>query len=133
MRSVLAAVGMYLMAAGSAQALCAGLGGAGFGFEGCRQALGEDAETILYCAKPFPYRDPAALEEFRRVNSQIARCLGQPVAGSEDQRVNHPDSYDLRRYRIEGGEVSVSLKDKGGSGQSIVFLRLSGRAADAAN
>ena len=40
--------------------------------------------------------------------------------------VNHPDSYDLRQYAWEGGVVSLSLKDKGALGATMVFLRMQG-------
>ena len=54
--------------------------------------------------------------------SGIARCEPGGPAGP-DARVNHPDSYDLREWIADSGTWSVSVKDKGALGQTLVFLR----------
>lgn len=115
--------------AGQAQAGCRaleawGTGAAPFGFETCGTGLGEGGAAFRYCMKPFAYRDPAAAAEFARLNGEIAACLGQQVAAGADALVNHPDSYDLRRYETRTGTVSLSLKDKGALGQTLIFLRV---------
>ena len=89
----------------------------------CDQALSEDGSVQVFCYWGFPLRDPAAIDTADRFARDILRCL--PGAGPlpADSGVNHPDSYDLRRFRRDAVIISVSVKDKTALNRTLVFLR----------
>ncbi|WP_299732879.1 hypothetical protein [uncultured Tateyamaria sp.] len=74
------------------------------------------------CRWPFDYRVQAATDAFTRLLDATAQCLN--TEGVSDQGVNHPDSYDLRTFDTDTGQVSVSIKDKGALQQTFIFLRV---------
>jgi hypothetical protein len=74
------------------------------------------------CRWTFAFRDPSATAFAKSLWSEVTTCrTGQP--GSDDQSVNHPDSYDLLEWRTASGVYHVSVKDKGALAQTFVFLR----------
>ena len=89
----------------------------------CGSSLAISGAKSVHCAWPFAYRAAAALDGFDQLVEQVEGCLGGSGDGIGDQSVNHPDSYDLREFKIEGGSVAVSLKDKGALQQTYIFLR----------
>lgn len=88
----------------------------------CRTFLAQSGKTGVSCHWEHPFRDDAAKTMAERVWSEIMLCEPGGPAGP-DLRVNHPDSYDLREWIGEGGTWSVSVKDKGALGQTLVFLK----------
>ncbi|AEI92607.1 hypothetical protein RLO149_c005790 [Roseobacter litoralis Och 149] len=78
-----------------------------------------------HCYWSFPYRSAASTQSFDAVVQRVADCANAQVY-SKENTVNHPDTYDLRRFTIAGKIVDVSLKDKAALQQTIVFLRISG-------
>ena len=76
------------------------------------------------CRWSYPYRDVLALHAFEDLLAMVTQCTDEEIVEDEAQ-VNHPDSYDLRQFRLGESVVSLSLKDKGALGQSLVFLRAS--------
>ena len=81
------------------------------------------AKTYL-CRWTFPYRASVATRVFEDMDRDIGQCFENAVALPADKIVNHPDSYDLRRYRIENMMIAVSLKDKAALDRTLMFLRL---------
>ena len=49
--------------------------------------------------------------------------LRNRTAATTDAAVNHPDSYDALAWEAPGARISLSLKDKGGEGRTLIFLR----------
>ncbi|MFK7838361.1 MAG: hypothetical protein AB8B60_19300 [Sulfitobacter sp.] len=84
------------------------------------RTLGQGASNNCYWS--FGLRDEAAGAAFEAVSQLVAACADAPMT-IEGASVNHPDSFDQITGRIGGKAVSVSLKDKGGLGQTVVFLR----------
>jgi len=62
------------------------------------------------------------LPRFEAIWSALTACRPGAAQGG-DQPVNHPDSYDLRQWRADQGVYAVSVKDKGASNRTLVFLR----------
>lgn len=85
--------------------------------------LGGGAQTSCYWV--YAYRAPEAEARLEGLRSGIEACLGAEAAQPEDTQVNHPDSFTLHRYEGQGIRVALSLKDKAGLGQSLIFLSLS--------
>lgn len=77
-----------------------------------------------YCYWAFAYRSDTAGEVFERIVEQVQTCPAASTPTQADRGVNHPDSYDLRRFDLGDQTVSVSLKDKGGLQKTLVFLRV---------
>ncbi|WP_135505534.1 hypothetical protein [Roseovarius aestuariivivens] len=73
------------------------------------------------CMWRFGYRDQAAHDRFERLGALLELCLGRELA--LDDSVNHPDSYQLRRFQIDDATVFLSIKDKASLRQTLVFLR----------
>jgi len=89
----------------------------------CGTSLALSGARSVHCAWPFAYRAQAATQTFVQVSELLSRCLDADSPASDDQIVNHPDSYDLRVFVTDQVTVSVSLKDKGALQQTFVFLR----------
>ena len=63
------------------------------------------------------------------LSERIASCLKATADQNSDTRVNHPDSYDLNRWRVDGRTITLSVKDKAARGQTFVFLTITDPAA----
>ena len=88
----------------------------------CSTYLTTGAKTGVSCHWPFPLRDPAANEFAAQLWQEITTCRAGTALGP-DAQVNHPDSYDLREWSGPLGIHALSVKDKGGLGQTFVFFR----------
>ena len=84
------------------------------------KVLGEGTSTDCYWV--FDYRVEEAQRSFRNMVGDLSSCTDDGVR-TEAKGVNHPDSFAQVTGRIGGQEVSLSLKDKGASGQTLIFLR----------
>ncbi len=84
-------------------------------------------DSAYYCAWAFPYRAEIAAETFDQLALGIGECVGPHATVHGDQGVNHPDFYDVRRFRTEAADVSVSIKDKVALDATYVFVRVHGR------
>jgi hypothetical protein len=84
------------------------------------RTLGQGASDD--CHWSFAFRDAGARASFEALSDLVAACADAPLM-TQGARVNHPDSFDQATGRVKGRAVSVSLKDKGGLGQTLVFLR----------
>ncbi len=80
-----------------------------------------------HCGWEFPHRATRAYDTFDELVSRLNDCIGQQATLHEDQSVNHPDFYALRRFELQQADVSVSVKDKGALGSTFVFIRVQGR------
>jgi len=89
----------------------------------CTTFLTETGKTGASCYWVFGFRDPKA-RAFAADLSGTLRACRDGASLKEDQRVNHPDSYDLQSLRTSEGIYSISIKDKGALNQTFVFLRL---------
>lgn len=89
----------------------------------CATYLTKSAKTGTSCHWVFDFRDAKA-REFADTLSDVLVICRDAAAPQADQKVNHPDSYDLRSWRTSTGVYSVSLKDKGARNETLVFLRL---------
>ncbi len=78
------------------------------------------------CHWMFDYRAGAARESFRAMIADLAVCVDGDLT-KEAKGVNHPDSFDQVTGQLGGLPVSLSLKDKGGVGQTLIFLRVATR------
>jgi hypothetical protein len=90
----------------------------------CRTSLTLNGGKAMHCYWAFPYRSDAAKDVFVSVIAEVSECLGPDAIQSRDQRVNHPDAYDLRLFEVGGQEFAVSLKDKGALQQTLIFVRV---------
>lgn len=90
----------------------------------CRTSLSLSGLKDVNCHWVFPYRSEAAAEAFQTVVVATSACLGDGIVQSTDQRVNHPDAYDLRLFEVKDRVFAVSLKDKGALQQTLVFVRI---------
>jgi hypothetical protein len=90
----------------------------------CRQSVTLKGSKTGYCYWSFEFRAPQSVAAFNAVVDAMPGCLEGAAAGPQDQGVNHPNSYDLRRFRDASGQVSVSIKDKGELQKTFVFLRV---------
>ena len=94
----------------------------------CALALQLGGLRTMTCQWPFELRDAQARETFEQLAQGIETCTGTIVLLDQDQQVNHPDTYDLRKFEKESIAIDVSLKDKGALQQTFVFLRIDGAA-----
>ncbi len=74
------------------------------------------------CFWAFPFRSEAAKGSFRQLATDLQACATEPTR-TETATVNHPDSFDQITGRVSGVTLSLSLKDKGALGQTLVVLR----------
>lgn len=74
------------------------------------------------CYWRYDFRSDAARDAFRHWSDLLRACADGPVT-VEGAAVNHPDSFDQITAQVQGRAVSLSLKDKGALGQTLVFLR----------
>ena len=79
--------------------------------------------TGASCYWAFPFRSDAAVMFADGLWSDVLACRPGKVLGP-DAQVNHPDSYDLRARVTPDATYRVSIKDKGGLQQTLVFLRV---------
>ncbi len=86
-------------------------------------AKGTGGVTISYCAVAFDYRADDATAVFDRVATALAACMAEVTDTGAGQVVNHPDSFAQKQFAKGGVEWSLSLKDKGGLEQTLIFLR----------
>lgn len=90
----------------------------------CAISQDERGGKTHLCHWLFPYRDATATTAFEILDRDIRHCFKDAIALPADPAVNHPDSYQLRRYRRGPLVISASLKDKAALQQSLVFLRI---------
>ena len=81
------------------------------------------------CRWDFAYRDAAARSVFDAMSQRLGDCAGPDGIVTDDQPVNHPDTYDLRRFAFAGMDMALSLKDKAALDKSLIFLRVSAAEA----
>lgn len=86
------------------------------------KVLGGSVSTDCYWN--FDFRSDAARAFFEGQTNALRRCADNEVT-IEGATVNHPDSFDQFTAKIDGRDVSLSLKDKGALRQTLVFLRVS--------
>lgn len=91
----------------------------------CQQSRELSGATRQTCYWTFAYRAPEAEAAFEDWSNALLACYGSENAQLSDQPVNHPDSYILHRFKAETAEISLSLKDKAGLGQTLIFLQIS--------
>lgn len=75
----------------------------------------------MTCGWAFGYRSGVADKAFEDISDMVGDCAR--FRGTDPSTVSHPDSYSLRQYLIGSDMISVSLKDKAGLNQTMVFLR----------
>ncbi len=90
----------------------------------CSVSRDERGGKTYLCHWAFPYRDAAATTAFEALDQEVRQCFDDAVTLPTDLAVNHPDSYDLRRYQFGQAVISASLKDKAALSQSLIFLRI---------
>ncbi|MGC1498310.1 MAG: hypothetical protein WA790_21065 [Sulfitobacter sp.] len=89
----------------------------------CGRTLAMSGARSGHCAWAFPYRSTAAAQAFEDLSNLLAQCLEAPKSPKKKQTVNHPDSYEQRLFKSGQATVSLSLKDKGETQETYVFLR----------
>lgn len=90
--------------------------------ETCGTAQSETGKAEDFCAWRFEQSDPSAQTIFSNHVSALENCA---QALPSDQRVNHPDSYDLRVFTLDAQTISISLKEKFALSASYIFIRVS--------
>lgn len=95
---------------------------------GCALAQQQGGRQTYLCHWQFDYRDKAATDAFSQLDTAIQSCRGGLAPLPRDTAVNHPDSYDLHRYRHGNSIISLALKDKAELAQSLLFLRIDAMA-----
>lgn len=74
------------------------------------------------CFWRFDLRSSVARAHYARLSGQLSNCAEGDVTASE-KSVNHPDSFDQITGVLNGIELSLSLKDKGSLGLTLIVLR----------
>ena len=92
----------------------------------CATYLTKTAATGVSCHWEFPYRSDVAHRFFETVWANLQTCR-PGVLRETGNRVNHPDSYDLREWVAQSGVYAVSKKDKAAAERTLVFLRFEPR------
>ena len=87
--------------------------------QSARQTTGE----ALFCYAEHTFRSETATDMAQRIEADIAACFSAP-ARQPDTGVNHPDSYTARWFDVGDARISLSVKDKGALGKTLVFLRV---------
>lgn len=87
----------------------------------CIPYLAQNGANGTSCHWSFPLRERGAKELAADLWAEVQRCR-PGKAGDTDTPVNHPDSFDLLEWRANNAIYRVSVKDKGGLGQTLVFL-----------
>lgn len=93
------------------------------GADRCFTAMGLSGKTH-HCTWSYPFRAPEASAAFTATAAELEAC--QSGTATPDIGVNHPDTYTLLEFEVDGAGVTLSLKDKGALGQSLVFLGVVG-------
>ena len=93
------------------------------GAESCAMSTDEAGNRSFFCQWSFFYRAEGAAAVHDMLDRMIPVCVKGTKPLPADTGVNHPDSYELRRYQRGPVVISVSLKDKAAQDQSLVFLR----------
>ncbi len=96
----------------------------------CAVSPSLSGRNVYQCAWEYPYRSPHANEAFEALHGLIGECFGDRAPMRKDPGVNHPDFYDLRQYRLDHVDLSVSIKEKAALQATFVFLRIHGVALD---
>ena len=94
--------------------------------ERCSLVLILSGARVYQCAWTFDHRSDAAYAAFESFDRSLQSCLGDSAQVERDRRVNHPDFYDQRRYRVARAEVTLSVKDKSALQHTYVFVRVQG-------
>lgn len=84
-----------------------------------QQTTGE----ALFCYSEHPFRSETALIRAEQLETELSACFAA-VPTIADVTVNHPDSYDVRHFNVQGARISLSVKDKGALGKTLIFLRI---------
>jgi len=92
--------------------------------ESCAAAPTLSGATDHYCVWRFEYRTAEAYGVFNNLNRSFQECFGDGARVRSDQKVNHPDFYDLRRFEVDPVHVAVSIKDKSAMQSTYVFVRV---------
>lgn len=100
------------------------------GAEQCTMSRSETGANAYHCIWGFPYRDAAASAFFEAIDEDLRGCFAGRAEIAADQGVNHPDTYDQRRYGLDDVVVTVSLKDKSALRRTYVFLGVFGAISD---
>jgi len=88
--------------------------------ETCGIARAEDGTLEDHCAWRFDAGSREAEQRFADLGNALSACA---AAAPADQRVNHPDSYDLLVFKTEKGRISLSLKEKYALQARYIFIR----------
>lgn len=89
----------------------------------CGQSIALGGRSAVHCAWVFALRAPEAEAFFDGMARAAMACAGAKTGVTNTPAVNHPDSYDLRQFRLDGVTLSVSIKDKAALGRTYVFIR----------
>lgn len=87
----------------------------------CRTTLTQTGPARA-CSWAFPYRSPEVYAAFEAQIATFEACIPSASPAPIPKGVNHPDSHDVRIYAMGADRVTISLKDKAGLGQSLVFF-----------
>ena len=83
---------------------------------------GFDCETEPgVCRGTFDLGAPQSRSDFEALTKRLTACAS--AAPVRDKGVNHPDFYDAWAFAVEGGEITLSIKDKSALGKTFVVLR----------
>ncbi len=88
----------------------------------CGTSVRPGGAAARHCAWAYPYRAPQATMAAETLGQRVKRCLDALPDGTPDTRVNHPDSYDLKRWRSGKRVITLSVKDKAARRETFVFL-----------
>jgi hypothetical protein len=103
---------------------------ADLGAKSCALALVKGARRQLYCRWTFAYRSGEARAWLQKLDRRIHECVSLPIEVIDDTAVNHPDTFEQRRYLFGKNEISLSAKDKAANDQSHVFFSLTGAGSE---
>lgn len=103
-----------------------GMDGAG----ACTLLTLQQGRRMYHCGWRFGFRADRADTAFDSLNRLARRCLDGSVQSTADAGVNHPDSYRQHLHSRADAVLRVSIKDKGATGETLVFFGVEGISPD---
>jgi hypothetical protein len=91
----------------------------------CGTTLQQGGAQAIHCYVEFQYRAQQATTDLAHLHSDLSTCFDEQIPIGAGQIVNHPDSFDQIEYCGQSHRYSLSLKDKAGLAQTLIFLSAS--------
>ncbi|MEP5154554.1 hypothetical protein [Planktotalea sp.] len=88
----------------------------------CGTSLQTGGARSTYCYVSYAYRSAQANNALAHLDTTLSTCFERRIPSGAGEIVNHPDSFNQIEYCDASGTYSLSLKDKAGLGETLIFL-----------